>query len=191
MTRFQWRLLLSFCLLGLLTGCGGAGEDYYRLNATAAAPTGAADSGVSVAIGPVALPGYIDRTEVVFASGPNEFQIPTNALWTGSLRDNISRTVATDLGRILRSREVRAGLEPGFKPRYRVELDVRQFHGISGQEAILDLSWRIESGASGETISRHNGNFREPMIGDGYAALVSAESRLLEQCAAAIAKSLP
>ena len=185
------RFLFSFCLLGLLTACGGAGANYYRLNAAAAAPTGGADSGRSVSIGPVSLPSYIDRAEVVFASGPNEFQIPTNALWTGSLRDNISRTVAADLGQALGSREVRAGLEPGFKPRYRVALDIRQFHGISGQEAILDLSWRIQNGTSGETISRHSGSFREPIIGDGYASLVAAESRLLEQCAGAIAKSLP
>ncbi|MEO6970635.1 MAG: PqiC family protein [Chthoniobacterales bacterium] len=184
------RFLFSFCLLSLLTGCGGTGANYYRLNAAAAAPTGGANSGLSVAIGPVSLPSYIDRAEIVFASGPNEFQIPIDALWTGSLRDNISRTVATDLGQVLGSREVRAGLDPGFKPRYRVALDIRQFHGISGQEAVLDLNWRIQSGASGETISRHAGNFREPIIGDGYAALVAAESRLLEQCAAAMARSL-
>jgi len=71
-----------------------------------------------------------------------------------------------------------------------VALDIRQFHGISGQEAILDLTWRIQGGASAETISRHSGSFREPIIGDGYAPLVAAESRLLGQCAAAIAKSL-
>jgi uncharacterized lipoprotein YmbA len=185
------RFFLCPGLLVLLTACGGTGENYYRLNATAVAHTGGSNSALSVAIGPVSLPGYIDRAEVVFASGPNEFQIPTNALWVGSLRENISRAVAADLGQVLASRDVRAGFEPGFKPRYRVALDIRQFHGISGQEAILDLSWRIQNGASGETVSRHSGGFREPIIGDGYAPLVAAESRLLAQCAAAIAKSLP
>jgi len=184
------RFLFISGLLSLLTACGGAGENYYRLNATAPATTGSADSGLSVAIGPVSLPGYIDRAEVVFASGPNEFQIPTNALWAGSLRENISHAVAADLGRVLGSDEVRAGLESGSQSRYRVALDIRQFHGISGQEAILDLTWRIQGGASAETISRHSGSFREPIIGDGYAPLVAAESRLLGQCAAAIAKSL-
>ena len=85
---------------------------------------------------------------------------------------------------------MRPSLDPGFKPRYRVALDIRQFHGISGKEAILELSWRIQEGAGGQTISRHNGTFREPIIGDGYGPLVKAESRLLEQCAQAIATSL-
>ncbi|MBA3651528.1 MAG: membrane integrity-associated transporter subunit PqiC, partial [Chthoniobacterales bacterium] len=147
-------------------------------------------SGLSVSIGPVTLPSYIDRPEIVFASGPNEFQIPTNALWIGSLQENIARTVASDLGHLLGSSNVRGGLEAGAKPRYRVALDLRQFHGISGQEAILDLSWRIQDGASGALISRHSARFQERIIGDGYEPLVAAESRLLAQCAAAIAQSL-
>ncbi len=184
-----FRFILSLCLFGLLTSCGSK-ENYYRLSATAAAPTGGSSSGLGVGVGPVALPGYIDRAEVVFASGSNEFQIPANALWVGSLQENISRTLAADLGRILGSRNVRSSLDPGFKPRYRVALDIRQFHGISGKEALLELSWRIQEGAGGQTISRHNGTFREPIIGDGYGPLVKAESRLLEQCAHAIASSV-
>ncbi len=185
----MWNKFLTFFCAGLLTACGGAGESYYRLNASAASPTGSDDSGVSVAIGPVSIPSYIDRAEIVFATGPNEFQIPANALWIGSLQENISRSLAADLGRILGSRNVRAGLEAGFKPRYRIALDIRQFHGISGQEAILDLSWRVQGG-SGGTISRHSARFTERIIGDGYDALVEAESRLLAQSATAIARSL-
>lgn len=185
----MWKLL-PLLLVGLFTACGGARENYYRLNATTAASTGSSDSGLSVAIGPVALPSYIDRAEIVFATGPNEFQIPTNALWIGSLQENISRTVAADLGQALSSRNVRSGFEAGPPPHYRVALDIRHFHGISGQEAILDLSWRIENGASGEIFSRHSASFHEPIIGDGYGPLVAAESRLLAQCAAAIARSL-
>ena len=180
---------LCVCLLGLLAACAGS-EKFYRLSASEASPTRGASSGLAVGVGPVSLPSYIDRVEVVFASGSNEFQVPADALWIGSLRENISRTVAADLGRILHSRNVRATIEPGFKPRYRVALEVRQFHGVSGQEAMLDLSWKIQSGGSGQTVSRHSGTFREPIVGDGYAPLVKAESRLLEQCAQAIAVSL-
>lgn len=188
MMRKQLRFIFCGALLGLLTACGGgAGANYYRLDATA--PATAGGSGLSVAIGPVSLPTYLDRAEVVFATGPNEFQVPADALWIGSLRDNISRAVAADLGRLLGSGNVRSGSEPRFNPRYRVALDIRRFHGISGQEAILDLSWSIQGG-SGEMLSRHSAVFREQIVGDGYGPLVTAQSRLLEQCAAAIAASL-
>src|SRR4029078_12011801 len=103
--------------------------DYLR-DATASA-TGSGVSGLSVAVGPVSLPSYVDRAEVVFATGPNEFHVPADALWIGSLHEKISATVATDRGRILGSSNVRAS-EAGSHPRYRVALNIRHFHGISG-----------------------------------------------------------
>ena len=181
-----WPLLLT----ALLAACAGAHENYYRLDATAAASTGRSGSGLSVAIGPVGLPGYLDRAEIVFATGPNEFQIPSNALWLGSLRENISRAVAADLGQILGSRNVRSSFEPGSTPRYRVALDIAHFHGISGQEAILELRWKIQDGASGALLSQESASFKESINGDGYGPLVAAESRLLAQAASAIARTL-
>ncbi|MGH7937344.1 MAG: PqiC family protein, partial [Bryobacteraceae bacterium] len=77
----------------------------------------------------------------------------------------------------------------GRAPRRRVALDVRQFHSVSGSGAILDAAWRIED-SSGATISRDSGVFHEPINGDGYGPVVAAESRLVAQCAAAIARSL-
>lgn len=183
------RPVLCFSLALLLTGCGGGKEKFYRLSA-AAATGGSSSSGLSVAVGPVLLPSYLNRSEIVFASGPNEFQVPTNALWIGSLQENVSRTMAADLGLALHSRNVRSALGGGVAPRYRVALEIKQFHGISGQEAILDLSWRIQSGAGGRTISRHSGSFRARIVGDGYAPLVAAESDLLAQAARSIAASL-
>ena len=168
----------------LATGCGSKAE-FYRLSAEApAAATGRSE--ISLGVGPISLPGYIDRSELVFQSGPNEFQIPPNVSWAGSLQDNIAAVLARDLQTQLGAREVLSYPWPaGRAPRRRVVLDVRQFHGISGSDAILEASWRIEGS------SAHGGGiFREPINGDGYAAVVAAESRLLAQCAAAIAHSL-
>lgn len=181
------RSLLAVGSILLLAACGSS-DKFFRLSATDAATTGSS-SGVSVSVGPVTVPSYIDRPELVFQSGPNEFQIPPHQRWIGSLQENIARVVATDLGHALHSNRVHAGLEPGDVSQYRVALEIRQFHGISGQEAILDLSWKIQ-GASGGVISRHSGNFHEPINGDGYEPLVAAQSRLLAQCAHAIAASL-
>ncbi len=179
--------LFAVAISALLAACGSS-DEFYRLSASQPATVGRT-SGTSVSVGPVSLPGYIDRPEVVFQNGPNEFKLPSNARWIGSLQENVSRVLAADLGQELHSNQVHSSLEPGFTPQYRVAIEIRQFHGISGQEAILDLSWRIETGG-GQTISRHNGSFREPIIGDGFKPLVAAESRLLAQCAHAIATSL-
>ena len=178
-------LLLAFCL----SACGSK-QEYYRLSAEPSAAAHGNNSSLSLGVGPVSLPAYIDRSELVFQSGPNEFQIPPNVSWAGSLQANIAGVLAGDLQEQLGAREVLTLPWPaGCAPRRRVALDIHQFHGISGSEAILDTSWRIED-AGGSTISHGNAIFREPIHGDGYAAVVAAESRLLRQCAAAIARTL-
>ncbi|MDQ6939740.1 MAG: PqiC family protein [Verrucomicrobiota bacterium] len=186
--RRKLRLSAAGFVAALLSGCGSS-DEFYRLNAIDAGP-GRSSSGLAISVGPVSLPSYIDRAELVFQSAPNQFQIPPGVRWVGSLQENISRVLAADLGRALHSGRVRSSLEPGSAPQYRVAIEIRQFHGISGDQAVLDLSWRIQDGTGQRNISRHNGSYRERIAGDGYKPLVAAESRLLAQCAQAIAASL-
>ena len=176
---------LTLCL----TACGSK-QEYYRLSAEPSASTHGGNSSVTLGVGPISLPAYIDRSELVFQSGPNEFQIPPNVSWVGSLQANIASALAGDLQEQLGAREVLVFPWPaGRAPRRRVALEIRQFHGISGSDAILDASWRIED-AGGGIVSHGSATLREPIHGDGYAAVVAAESRLLRKCAAVIARNL-
>lgn len=189
MKHLSRRFILCAAAL-FLVSCGSK-QEFYRLSAAPAASAGGGgDRSISLGVGPITLPGYIDRSELVFQSGPNEFQVPPNVSWTGSLQENIATVLARDLQEELGAREVLTSPWPaGRAPARRVTLNVRQFHGISGSDAVLDTSWRIQN-SSGGTVSHGGGTFREPIQGDGYAAVVAAESRLLAQCAAAIANSL-
>ena len=184
---FRRILLLPAALLAM-AGCG-ATTKYYRLSSDGPVPVHTA--GLFVGIGPVTLPGYIDRTELVFQSGPNEFQVPTTAIWTGTLHDNVVQTLREDVARRLDSGNVLAFPYPAGTPvRYQVEINVAQFHAISGTDAILNVSWRIVGPSGERTLSRHNGNYQEPVAGDGYDAVVTAEDRLLAQLADGIVQSL-
>jgi uncharacterized lipoprotein YmbA len=175
-------------LLLLLAGCGGH-EEYFRLSADG--PAVLPSTGMSLVCGPVALPTYVDRAELVFQTSDNEFQVPANVHWTGTLLENFTHVLATDLGRRLHSGNVLVyPAPPTLHPRYQVAVDVRQFHAISGGDAILDVDWRVQVPATGEILRRRNGSFHERISGDGYAPVVSAESRLVAQLADAIAQSL-
>lgn len=172
-----------------LSACGGAAQKYYQLSSDGAAPTGT--TGLSVGVGPVSLPAYVDRAELVFQSRPNEFQVPADAHWTGGLKENISRVLAADLGRRLRSGNVLAfPWNPGAKLRYQIAVDVSRFHAVSGEGAVLEVSWRVLNSDGSSTIRRGNGAFHEPIVGDGYGAVVTAENNLLAQLADAMAGSL-
>ena len=185
---FRRALLLPGVAL-LLAACGSS-DKYYRLSSDGPAPVRAA--GLSVGIGPVALPGYVDRAELVFQNGANEFQVPTTARWTGTLQENVLRALHDDVGRRLDSGNVLTyPFPPNVPMRYQVAVDVRQFHAISGGNAILECSWRVLDPDGGRVISRHNGSYQEAVSGDGYDPVVAAESQLLSQLADGIVRSLP
>ena len=180
--------VLVWVVAALLAGCGGAKQKYYRLSADGPAPVGT--SGLSVGVGPVTLPGYLDRAELVFQSTANEFQVPLDAHWTGTLKDNVSAVLAEDLGKRLGSGNVVAfPWNNALKLRRTVAVDISQFNSISGQGAVLNVSWRILD-ADGNLLSRHNASYQERVAGDGYDAVVSAESRLLSRLADDLAASL-
>ncbi len=186
--RVLARIFAALLVLAL-AGCGGAKLQYYRLSADAPAPVGT--GGLAVGVGPVVLPSYVDRAELVFQNGPNEFQVPTNAHWASLLKDNIAAVLAADLGARLHSGSVVAfPWNSELHLRYSVAVDVTQFHSISGQGVILEASWRVLGGSDGQLISRHNARFQEPVHGDGYDAVVAAESQLLGKLADGIAFSL-
>ena len=180
-----------FCLtiMALLfAGCGSS-ENFYRLSAEAPASSGSR-SAISLGVGPVTLPSYIDRGELVYQSGPNEFQIPPNERWAGGLRDNVTQVLAADLERLLGAGEVLVyPWPPGRIPHYSVAVNVRQFHAVSGVDALLDLTWQIVNSRNEVASARQSLSLREPIQGDGYSAVVAAESRLLARAAEEMAKS--
>ena len=182
------RALLLLAALVVLAGCGGT-QKFYRLSADGASPVGTGGPGIGV--GPVTLPGYLDRAELVFQSSTNEYQIPTTARWTGSLKDNISSVLATDLGERLHSGSIVSfPWDQKAKLRYQVAVDIAQFQAVSGQGAVLNVTWRVLDGTGTNVLSRHNASFQEPISGDGYDPVVAAESRLLGRLADAMASSL-
>ena len=187
------RLTFVLAAAGLalcLGGCGGAPDQYFRLGTDGPAPVGSA--GLAVGVGPVTLPAYLDRGEVVFMSGANEVQIPAKVHWAGTLSDNVTRALATDLGRQIGSSNVLPyPWGANVKLRYQVSVDVRQFHAVSGGEAVLDAAWRIQTPEDGQVLHRQNVSLHERIVGDGYEPVITAESRLVERLAETIGRSLP
>ncbi len=181
--------LLSLAAACALAGCGGAKDQYFRLSASGPAVTRPA--GTAVAVGPVTLPTYVDRAELVFQNGPNEFEVPAKVHWAGALTENFTQVLAADLGRRLHSGNVVPNPAPtDTRFRYRVSVSVRQFHAVSGEGAVLEAAWRVENAETRQVLRNGGASYHAPINGDGYAPVVAAESDLVEQLAASISRSL-
>lgn len=173
-------LLTAFVLAACSTP-----ELYYRLSADGPLP--ARSSGLSLGVGPIELPDYIDRAELVFQSSETRFEVPYEQRWAGSLRDTTTRAVGVNLARRLGTANLHVyPWPPGTALSRQVRINVNQFHARSGGDAILEATWTIEDGLN-NVLSRGSGAFREPVAKNGYEGIVAAQSRLLSQLSEKIA----
>lgn len=182
-------LRFSLLLAVLALAACSTPEKYYRLSADGPPPPNV--TAFALGVGPVSLPEYIDRGELVFQSSETRFEVPFEQRWAGSLRDIATRAIGTNLARHLGTGNLKTyPWPPGTPLDYQVRVDVRQFHARSQGDAILDASWTVED-RTGRVIVRSSGTYQEPVTADGYEGIVAAESRLLSQFSLAIARSFP
>jgi len=143
-------LLISF----LLSACGtfSPRADPSRFfTLTAIAQPGAAavkessnPGGVSLGIGPIRLPGYLDRQEIVTRVSPNRIDLSENDHWAEPLEANFSRVLGQNLAVLLPvSRLVSFPWESTRSPAYQVEVEVLRFEANAAGDVQLSARWVV------------------------------------------------
>jgi uncharacterized lipoprotein YmbA len=175
--------------VSLMAGCTftSAPTRFYVLTpAGASAPAPEPSRGVTIGVGPVTLPGYLDRPQIVTRPGPGEVQVADFDHWAEPLRSAVARTIGENLAALIPTHRVlifpwrRSG-----PPGYQVIAEILRLDGTLGGDAVLRARWRVLDG-SGRELAARTSELREP-AGTGYTSLVAAESRLLEQLSVEIA----
>lgn len=182
----KWILLA----IALATGACSTGNTtrYYMLSADSnASVSRSLSESLVLGVGPVTIPDYLDRAELVFQSSPNRFEIPSQHRWAGSLQQDVQRVFGTNLANELGTTTVHFHpWDRRLKCDVEVSLAVVRFHSVTGEDAVLEANWQIDRG-SGESTAQGHLIKREPLAGDGYEAVVAAQSRLLSQVAKELA----
>lgn len=182
----------ALCALPLLAGCGkSAPTHFYSLNAAApkAAETPAGPC-LSLGIGPVDFPAYLDRSQVVTRIGQNQMHLAEFEQWIEPLRDNFQRTLTENLAGLVCAKPLVTYPWPaGGHPDRQVAIQISSFDGSLGQEAWLKASWSVLD-ADGNSLAWRTADYREAAAGPGYADLAAAQSRLVAKFAKDVAESL-
>ena len=146
---------------------------------------------ITVGIGPVEIPPYLDRPQIVTRIGRNELALAEFDKWSESLKDNVSRVLVENLGNLLSADAV--SIVPWRGPiaiDYHVQIDVLRMDGVLGGNATLMARWTVLEKDGRPVRSTRKSIFEEPTgLGD-YRALVSALSRTIASLSEEIAKEL-
>ena len=189
--------VVFFCALLLtLGGCAGTPPStFYLLESLSGGPaspaTAALDRPISIGLGPVTLPDYLDRSQIVTRTSENTFQLAEFDRWAEPLSSNVSRTLAENLIFLLPNDSVVPYPWPGSKDvAYQVVVDVYRFDGILGNRALLEAQWSVLGKKDKKVLILKRSTFMEPVSESSFGALVSAQSRALGSLSREIALAL-
>ncbi|MEW6269291.1 MAG: PqiC family protein [Thermodesulfobacteriota bacterium] len=159
--------------------------------ADGAGSSGSAGGGsTSIGLGPVTLPGYLDRREIVTRVAPNQLRLSQNEQWAEPLLENVRSVLAQDLAARLGGATVAtfpwAG---GFRPDYRVRVDVTRFEPTSAGTAELAARWQVLAGS--DVVAARDSSISRPIGDGGTAAAVAALGQALGDLASEIAAAIP
>jgi uncharacterized lipoprotein YmbA len=187
------RFAVGALLLVSFAGCVAKGlvvEEYVL--APTEVPTGMGSTSLgltqlSLGVGPVELPDYLRRPQIVTRRG-NQLHPSEAHKWGGDLGSNFARVLADNLSALIPTDRVVTF--PWYDPSlldYRVQLRVTRFEPDSEGEISLMAQWLLTDPRSSEVFHVGKSSIRQKSEGSDYAALVEAMSRAVATLARDIA----
>lgn len=190
----RWAGVVGLALfLALISGCAGVTpkSNFYRLELPAG-PLGRLDAPetLSVGIGPVMLPAYLERAEVVTAAGEAGIQINEFHRWAAPLNRQIRESLMEQLSALLDTpRVVLYPWERYQRPRFRVDVTFTRFEQ-QGTHAVVEALWHIKDVEMDRTCLARRFSRSVAAGGHGVGAYVAAQGRAMEVLARQIATGL-
>ena len=189
-------VLAALGLLAGLAACTSAPPPtLYVLQApTVAAPVKAppAFSGkrLAVALGPVSVPDYLDRTDIVRRASGNRLDIAADERWAEPLRSGLQRLlIAAVAERLGPAYWVSAGSGRAGSIDVEVPVDIEAFEEDAAGQAVLTASWEVREGTK---LTRDRRSYRRAVaserVEDRVRALSADAADLAADLAAAIAR---
>ena len=173
-------MLLGACLLSL-AGCGSSQPVRFYVLSTLAERQPAGGGDLAVGVGPVDLPEYLDRPQIVTRSGQNELNLAEFERWGASLKDNTAEVLAENLAALIPSNKVATyPWKRATQIQYQVAVKITRFDRTEGGDAVLSARWKILDADGAERLSRES-HYAERPAADSYAATVAAMNRILAQ----------
>lgn len=194
------RLLLSLPALLAVLGLSACANNtppsnFYILNSLYSEPGNEDFSpdpqGLSVGFGPMLMPDYLDRPQIVTRADLNQLQIDEFHRWGGELNSDVKRVMAQNLSLLLNSDRVQ--IYPWLSSdriSYQVRFALIRLDGEVGKQARVRARWEILKGEDGEELASRLSSHSVPVSAPGFAGLVAAQSRALATIAEEIATAL-
>lgn len=187
-------------LLFLGFGCIGKSEParFYTLSPVniqePAMPAEAHATTITIGLGPIEFPEYLNRPQIVTRRNPNELYISEVRRWAERLSENFAQTLSENLSRALGIDNVFVyPWPPQIDVNWQVLLDLNRFEGKIGDKVNLIARWVVVDGKEDRVRMIRKSRITVPVEKGGnnpYGALVAAKSHALAILGEEIAREI-
>lgn len=147
--------------------------------------------GPSLGVGPIEIPGYLNRVQIVRRTGENRIEVAEFHRWGESLGAGVSRVLAKNLAALLSSeRVVTFPWDRSERIDYQIRVRINRFERLAGGDVFLQAVWSVIGRRGGKPLLSLQSGIREPTVGDSYHATVSAMGASLDTLSREIATAI-
>jgi len=188
------KLALCIGMLGLvLGGCATSPPAHYYTLAPLQPPAVKAASvpTFTVAVGPVITPDQLQRPQIATRASENQINFSDFHKWAGTLADETKRVLVVNLNALLSGARAAVTTDDmAIDPDYRVVVNINRFDGLPGGSVWLNAVWTLKEQKGKMATAVNQSVIEEPVSGQGYPDLVSAQSRAIGQLSREIAAGI-
>jgi uncharacterized protein len=143
----------------------------------------------TLAVGPLTIPEYLDRPQIVTRGAPGEIAAAEFDRWAEPLKQGLARAIAENLAILLAKDKIPVFVIPGAgSADYRLAIAVTRLDGALPGEAVLDATWSIIDADGATVVPAARAHLGTPIPEDGgYRDLVEAQSTLAADLCRAVA----
>ena len=184
---------LAILALTALIGCSASQPtQFYTLSGLNAASEPTDGKAMRLGVGPVYLPAYLDRPQVVTRSGANQMTVAEFEQWAEPLETTFQRVLTENLShRLATDRVATLPARRDMPLDHQVEVEVTRFDADETGQVVLDARWRIFDGRGDRLLHRGRSQTEERVAEAGdYEQIAAAMSRCLAAMSGEIADAI-
>ncbi len=186
----------SLFLIFLLVACSSTpATQFYKLNSLPSTqqenPAALPGMDIAIGVGPMELPEFLDRPQIVTRKSQNQLEISEFHRWAASFPRDFSRVLAKNISTLVPTDRV--ALYPWddtFSPTYQIKLAVEQFDGQLGEQVFLRVIWAVVGQEGANELVVRKTLIEEPVLTNDYEGLVAAQSNALATLSGEIAEEI-
>lgn len=185
-----WSSLAMAALTSLLACCGsGPPQRTYVLGSQTVQSAGIwSESGLPViALDRVSVPDYLDSSDILRHTGPNELTASSTGRWGERLSQGLTNALKSSLSRQLPRTVISTTF--GEKSDRRIQVEIERFDIEADGRCLISAKWQVIRGNGEYMATREHGTFIQTPQSADDQAITLAMSRTIDLLAEQIARA--